>query len=73
MIARTRKRPRRESCSFRTLGWLIHRTAAWHAIHGPSSPASYPALARPFVRTQRVPLTYKARRHLALALPWVIR
>lgn len=29
MIARRRKRPRVKSCSFRTLGWLIRREAAW--------------------------------------------
>jgi hypothetical protein len=28
MIARTRRRPRVRSCSFRTLGWLIRREAA---------------------------------------------
>lgn len=67
MIARTRRRPRVESVSFRTLGWLVHRQAAWHAIHGPSSPAEFPALARSFMAAQRVVLTYKVRRMEQLA------
>lgn len=32
MIARTRRRPRVRSCSFRTLGWLIRREAALRVI-----------------------------------------
>jgi hypothetical protein len=68
MIARSRRRPRVESCSFRTLGWLIHRQACWHSIHGMSSPASYPELARPFMRMQRVPLTYRVLKMRAAIL-----
>lgn len=33
-IRRPRKRPRVRSCSFRTLGWLIRREAAWNIARG---------------------------------------
>lgn len=37
-VRRPRKRPRVKSCSFRTLGWLIRREAAWCILqHDPDS------------------------------------
>lgn len=67
MIARRRKRPRVHSSSFRALWWLVHRQAAWHAIHGPSSPAEFPQLALQFMKAQRVVLTYRVQRMDKLA------
>lgn len=64
MIARTRKRPRVRSSSFRTLGWLITRQACWHVFYGPSSPTCWPFLAEKFTHAQTTPLRYLCERRL---------
>lgn len=66
MIARRRKRPRVTSCSFRTLGWLIRREAAYRILVLRHEPEHRTRIAVAFVKKSTRDVEWAARAALKL-------
>jgi len=66
MIARRRKRPRVTSSSFRTLGWLIRREAAFTILVGAADAERRSRIAVKFVKISTRDAEWSARAALKL-------
>jgi len=64
-IRKRRRRPRRQSFSFQSLGWTIRRVAVWQTLYGWWQPWMKPGLAEMFLRKNWKHLECAAKKRFA--------